>query len=99
MSLTVRDVRVLRDHLLSHEDWDAAGHAYAEEHDRHYGVIHLTTGWFGEMFYAAGLEADARRARALPLIAQDESRIPDHLVSGPDLPADEAVRRRFFGEE
>ncbi len=99
LSLTVRDVRVLRDHLLSHEDWDAAGHAYAEEHDRHYGVIHMTTGWFGEMFYAAGLEADARRARALPLIAQDESRIPDHLVSGPDLPADEAVRRRFFGEE
>src|SRR6266850_1273553 len=34
LSLTVRDVRVLRDCLLSHIDWDAAGHTYAEEHDR-----------------------------------------------------------------
>jgi 2-polyprenyl-6-methoxyphenol hydroxylase-like FAD-dependent oxidoreductase len=99
LSLTVRDVRVLRDHLLSHDNWDAAGHAYAEEHDRHYGVIHTVSGWFGEMFFAVGPEADARRERALPLIAQDESRVPDHIVSGPDLPVDEGVRRHFFGEE
>jgi len=99
LSLTVRDVRVLRDHLLSYENWEAAGHAYAEEHDRHYGVIHTVSGWFGELFYAVGPEADARRAHALPLIAQDQSRVPDHIVSGPDLPVDEAVRRRFFGEE
>src|SRR5262245_16187019 len=33
LSCTVRDVRVLRDQLLHHNDWDAAGHAYAEEHD------------------------------------------------------------------
>jgi hypothetical protein len=24
--------------------------------------------------------------------------VPDHLASGPDLPADEAVRARLFGE-
>src|SRR5690349_6321874 len=34
----LRDARLLRDHLLSSEDWDAAGHAYAEEHDRHADV-------------------------------------------------------------
>jgi 2-polyprenyl-6-methoxyphenol hydroxylase-like FAD-dependent oxidoreductase len=37
MSLTLRDLRLLRDRLLAEEDWDAAGHAYAEEHDRCYG--------------------------------------------------------------
>jgi hypothetical protein len=51
------------------------------------------------MFYEPGAEADARRARALPLIAQDNTRMLGHLLSSPDLPADETVRRRFWGEE
>jgi hypothetical protein len=51
------------------------------------------------MFYAIGPEADARRARAFPLIAQDPARIPDGLVSGPEIPLGEEVRRRFFGED
>jgi len=99
MSLTLRDVRVLRDHLLRHEDWNVAGHAYAEEHDRHYGVVHTVTRWFTQLFLEAGPEAEARRARALPLIAQDVTRIPDVLFSGPEVPVNETVRRRFFGEE
>lgn len=99
LSLTLRDVRVLRDHLLANTDWEAAGHAYAQAHDWHYGVIHRVDHWQTEMFLAMGPEAEARRARALPLILQDETRVPDHVYSGPDLPADEAVRRRFFGEE
>jgi 2-polyprenyl-6-methoxyphenol hydroxylase-like FAD-dependent oxidoreductase len=99
LSLTVRDVRTLRDHLMNHENWDTAGHAYAEEHDRYYGILHTVTGWLGKMFYAMGPEAEARRARALPLLAQDESRMPDHVFSGLDLPLDETIRRRFFGEE
>jgi len=99
LSLTVRGVRVLRDSLLGHEDWDTAGHAYAEEYDRFYGAIHTVTSWYTDIFYERGPAAEARRARALPLIAQDGSRVPDHIFSGPDLPLDESVRRRFFGEE
>lgn len=99
LSLTVRDVRVLRDSLLSQENWDEAGHAYAEAHDRHYGVIHTVDNWLSQMLFDIGPEAEARRARALPLLAKDPTRIPDHISSGPDLPADETVRRRFFGEE
>jgi hypothetical protein len=30
---------------------------------------------------------------------QDPARVPDHMASGPELPADETVRRRFFGDE
>jgi menaquinone-9 beta-reductase len=99
LALTVRDVRVLRNHLLSHENWDEAGHAYAEEHDRHYGVIHTVENWLSQMFFETGSAGEARRARAFPLLAQDPSRAPDHVVGGPELPADETVRRRFFGEE
>ncbi len=98
-SLTVRDVRVLRDHLFSHENWDVAGHAYADEHDRHYGVMHEVTRWFGDLFYAMGAEGEARRAWVFPLLAEDRSRVPDHLFCGPDLPIEETTRTRFFGEE
>jgi 2-polyprenyl-6-methoxyphenol hydroxylase-like FAD-dependent oxidoreductase len=99
LCLTLRDVRVLQDYLLSHENWDEAGHAYAEAHDRHYGVIHTIDNWLSQMFFEIGSVAEARRAKALPLIARDPTRMLDHGVSGPELPADETVRRRFFGEE
>lgn len=99
LSLTLRDVRVLRDHLLATEDWDAAGHAYAAEHDRHSGVVHVANQWFTEFYLETGPQADARRARALPLIAQDPSRQPDTLFSGPDVPVNEAIKKRFFAED
>jgi 2-polyprenyl-6-methoxyphenol hydroxylase-like FAD-dependent oxidoreductase len=99
LSLTVRDVRVLRDHLLAHDDWDAAGHAYAAEHDRYYRVIHTVDNWLTDVFLAIGPDAESRRAKALPLIAQDATRVPDHYTSGPELPFDDSISQRFFGEE
>ena len=67
---------MLRDHLLSHENWDEAGHAYAAEHDRHYGVIHTVDNWLSQMFFETGPAGEARRARALPLLAQDPTACP-----------------------
>ena len=99
LSLTLRDARVLRDHLMRTDDWDAAGHAYAEEHDGYAGRLHTFHQWMSAMYLATGPDADARRARAMPLIAQDPSRQPDALFVGPDLPVDEAARKRFFGED
>ena len=99
LSLTLRDVRVLRDQLLSQDDWGAAGQAYAREHDRYFGVVHTAEGWLTAMFHETGPVADARRAKALPLIAQDATRRPDVTASGPDCVLDETARRRFFGED
>lgn len=99
LSLTLRDVRVLRDALTANDDWDAAGHAYATEHDRYFGVVHTAEDWMTQFFYEMGPEADARRARAFPLIAQDPTRVPDVINSGPDVVLDDAARRRFFAEE
>ncbi|MBZ5672015.1 MAG: FAD-dependent monooxygenase [Acidobacteriia bacterium] len=98
LSLTLRDARVLRDHLLATEDWNAAGHAYAREHDYHADVIHKTNQWYTQLYLETGPEAVARRTRALPLIAQDPTRQPDGLFAGPDVPVDDTTRRRFFGE-
>jgi len=63
------------------------------------GAIHTVDNWSTEILLNTGPEAEAHRARALPLIAQDGTRVPDHQFSGPDLPVNETVRRRFFGEE
>jgi 2-polyprenyl-6-methoxyphenol hydroxylase-like FAD-dependent oxidoreductase len=99
ISLALRGARALRDRLLANEDWNCAGHEYAEEHDRFYGVIHNITTWSRQIFMENGPEAELRRAKAMPLIAQDPTRVPDHGISGPDIPFDrETARARFFGE-
>ncbi len=99
LSLALRDARVLSDELLSDADWSAAGERYASKHDEYYGKIRTVSGWFYDMFQRLGAEANARRARAMPLIAQDPTRPPDHLWSGPDLPLAPDARGRFFGED
>ena len=99
LSLAFRDARVLSDELLAGTDWDAAAHRYAERHDKDYGTVRKATGWMYDMFQRLGPEADARRARALPLIAQDPQRVPDVVFSGPEFPIDANSRARFFGED
>jgi hypothetical protein len=92
-------VRVLRDQLVRNDNWEEAGHAYAEEHDRYYGVLHTYEAWQTQMVTTTGPEADARRAKAIPLWQEDPTRNPDILHSGPDRPLDETARRRYFGDE
>jgi len=99
LSVTSRDVRVLAEELLRTEDWDAAGHAYARARDKYFRVCLMVEDWHFEFFFGHGPEADERRARAFPLLLQEPDRFPDHGASGPDLPSDDRVRRRFFGEE
>ena len=99
LSLTVRDVRVLRDNLLRFEDWNEAGQAYAQEHDKYFNVMNTVQSWIERLLIMTGSEAEARRAQAMPLWREDPSRRGDTFASGPDHPIDETFRRRFFGEE
>lgn len=99
LSQALRGARVLRDRLLASDNWDLAGHEYAEEYDRSYGIIHDVQTWSREIFMSNSAEANACRMKAMPLIAQDPTRVPDHGISGPDLPFDrELIRARFYGE-
>jgi 2-polyprenyl-6-methoxyphenol hydroxylase-like FAD-dependent oxidoreductase len=99
LSLTLRDVRVLRDLLATEVDWAAAAAAYADEHDRYYSALHRTLDLWRELFFDVGPAAEALRARALPLIGEDPSRMADFIGLGPEAPNDEAARRRFFGHD
>lgn len=98
LSLTLRDARVLCDQLLANSDWDQAGHAYAQQHDTYFHNCHTSAGWFRQVFQEQSPEAALRREKALPLIVQDLTRVPDHIFSGPEMPLDDSVRARFFGE-
>jgi menaquinone-9 beta-reductase len=98
LSFALRAARVLRDELTNNSDWDAAGRHYAEQHQRSFRACHSVEGWFRTLFQDTSVEAAALRAKATPLIAEDPTRVPDHILSGPDLPLDEQVRARFFGE-
>ena len=98
MATTLRDARVLRDALLGQSDWDQAGHEYARCHDGYFQNEYKVCGWLRTLFQDPSPEAQALRQRAMPRIAEDLSRVPDHLFSGPDLPADDSVRARLFGE-
>jgi 2-polyprenyl-6-methoxyphenol hydroxylase-like FAD-dependent oxidoreductase len=100
LSLTVRGVRALRDALLGNDDREKAGRAYTEDHARFWGTSRTVECWFTDLFFSKGPEADARRGRALGLVAREPDRLHDCGLSGPDAaPADEAARRRFFGED
>jgi menaquinone-9 beta-reductase len=99
MSLTLRDARVLRDALLGDSNWDQAAHLYAEQHDIYFHRLHTVCVWMRQLFQEQGPEAHALRQKAMPRIAEDLTRVPDHLFGGPELPMDESVRARFFGED
>jgi len=95
MALALHDVRTLRDLLLASDDWDAAGRAYAAEHDRFYGSLHRLEEWRAALF-EIGPEADARRARVLPMLAAvAPGSAPDLVGLGPVGPSDEATLRNF----
>jgi 2-polyprenyl-6-methoxyphenol hydroxylase-like FAD-dependent oxidoreductase len=98
LNLTMRDVRVLRDALCRNSDWDVAGNQYAEQHGRYFHHCHTVEGWLRTVFQDPSATASAIRQKAMPLIAEDPTRVPDHLFSGPDLPVNDKVRARFFGE-
>jgi 2-polyprenyl-6-methoxyphenol hydroxylase-like FAD-dependent oxidoreductase len=98
LSRTLRDVRLLRDHLLADADWDRAVAAYAEEHLAFCQRLRVIEQAQAALFLTPGPEAAARRRHALGLMARDPSRQPDLLRLGPDAPFDEPRRRRFFGE-
>lgn len=99
LSLTLRDVRVLWQQLITTDDWTAACHEYANQHDAYFQALHEFSHCFERLFYATGRQADAVRERVLPLLSEDRERMPDYFFSGPEPPFTDALRRRMFGED
>jgi 2-polyprenyl-6-methoxyphenol hydroxylase-like FAD-dependent oxidoreductase len=100
LSLTLRDVRELRDALIRDDDWNAAGHAYATAHKGYYDKVRMTNSWFTRIMLQPGPEADALREHVLPQLESDPFFLPDTMVAGPDLaPPTEEHRARIFGPD
>lgn len=99
LSLSFRDARVLRDCLVESDDWDAACNKYAQAHDEHYKTIVTAENWMTQILIEPGPEADARRARVLPLWFQEPDRQPKMATFGPSIDVSEQARRRAFGED
>lgn len=98
LSLALRDARTLRDELSKDSDWAAAATRYADQRRVYFRTCHTVEGWLRTLFLDPSPAAAALRAKAMPLIAQDPSRVPDHINSGLDLPLNDHARARMFGE-
>ena len=98
LARTLRDVRLLRDRLLSDDDWDRAASAYADDHDAFFSCMLRLGGMRGELMFDVGPEADARRKRAFAAHKADPGAVPDVLAYGPDAPSDDTAKARYFGE-
>lgn len=98
LSLALRDARTLRDELSRDSDWAAAATRYAHQRRVYFHTCHTVESWLRTLLLDPSPQAAALRAKAMPLIAQDPSRIPDHINSGLDLPLNDQVRARMFGE-
>jgi len=93
LSLALRDVRVLADHLRASTNWNAAAHAYARERARYYRDLLRIEGWLTELLFGIGPDADALRARALPRVMELGV---DLIGAGPDSRSDEDTQRALF---
>ena len=98
LSLTCRDARVLTDLLRENQDRAAACRDYARTHDQYFTILREADNCLREILVDRGPEADTRRARALPRVAQGIAQMPDQGFCGPDKSLDEADCRRLFGD-
>jgi 2-polyprenyl-6-methoxyphenol hydroxylase-like FAD-dependent oxidoreductase len=102
ISLLFRDVRELSELLLSERDWHLATAEFAARRERTFAVLRGFDRWCALLWFEDGPESERRRegyaraAQADPTqggFARLEPCGPDGLI------ADEATRRRYFGED
>jgi 2-polyprenyl-6-methoxyphenol hydroxylase-like FAD-dependent oxidoreductase len=99
LSITFTDARLLRDALLATDDWEAAGHKYAEAANESFLHVKAVEDWQTLLMMDQSAEANALRSKVLPGLATGTSSLPETHFAGPDLaPADEAARKAMFGE-
>jgi 2-polyprenyl-6-methoxyphenol hydroxylase-like FAD-dependent oxidoreductase len=97
LALTLLDAEHLSNALNATDDWDAAIDRYAKEHDEYFGALHRILSWMTELFWSAGPEADARRAKVLTKMGENPAGFPDSVGLGPLGPSDDHARRLILG--
>lgn len=84
LSRTLRDVRLLRDRLLNDSNWQAAGEAYAADHDDFFHRLRRAEQFNATLQFSMGEDAEARRMRAFKLMARDPELSLDISGLGPE---------------
>lgn len=84
LSRTLRDVRLLRDHLVDDRNWGAAARAYAADHDDFFQRLRKIEHLHAELIFSMGPEAARRRDRASELMERDPELNPDMTGRGPE---------------
>ena len=97
-SLTSREVRLLRDELLTAKSLVKACDDFATQAHDYYMRLKRLEEWYRDLQFNVSDEARAFREKAGPLHMMDPSRMPDLMGLGGDAPSDEVARMRFYGE-
>ena len=98
LSRTLRDVRLLRDHLLANRDWERAIEGYAEDHDDFFHRLRRAEKLNAALNFSIGDEAERRRERAAALMAENPELNPDVSALGPEARCDANSIATLLGE-
>ena len=97
LSRTLRDVRLLRDRLLSDNNWTKAGAAYASDHDDFFHHLRRAEHINATLFFSMGEAGDALRLRAFDLLQKHPELAPDTAGLGPDSNCTDETERALLG--
>jgi len=86
LSRSLRSVRLLRDRLLSDENWASAAEAYADDHRRDFLKLRRLERVAAELWFSMGQKAIARRNRVWKLMEEEPELSIRISIYGPDRP-------------
>ena len=94
LSRTLRDVRLLRDVLVSVTDWPRAAGEYAGQHDEFWEPLRDVERLTAKALMSVGPDGASRRGRALEIL----DRVPELEIwtYGPEAHCDDAVRAELL---
>lgn len=99
LSRTLRDVRLLRDHLLENSDWSKATEAYAAAHDDFFQRLRRAERFNAKLHFSMGEKAESRRQRAYALMDLHPELNPDVAGLGPEARCNDQTINTLLGEE
>jgi menaquinone-9 beta-reductase len=97
LSRTLRDVRLLRDRLLSDNDCQAAIMAYAADHDDFFHRLRRAEHVNATLFFTMGEEGDVLRRRAFDLLQRHPELAPDTGGLGPEAHCNDESENALLG--
>jgi menaquinone-9 beta-reductase len=99
LSRTLRDVRLLRDHLLGSKNWSKEVEAYAADHDDFFQRLRRAERFNATLHFSMGEKAESRRQRAYELMDRHPELDPDVAGLGPEARCNDQTINTLLGEE